>query len=124
MEDEPAFARRAFRAGVLAYVLKDAADADLVYAVRRAAAGQSYVNPRLGQLAAEPPAGRPDELSGRELDVLRMIALGHTNAEIAAQLYLSVRTVETHRSNIQRKLRLRSRADLARYALEHGLVAL
>lgn len=123
MQDEPAYARQALAAGVKGYVLKEAADAELVEAVRRAAAGDTYLNPRLGaRLAAEPPPGPPDGLSEREVEVLRMIALGHTNAEIADQLYLSVRTVETHRAHIQQKLRLATRADLVRYALDHGLV--
>jgi two-component system response regulator NreC len=125
MQDAPAFARRAFGAGALAYVLKEAAGDELVEAVRRAASGKTYLNPQLGaRLAAEPPEapGPPDDLSERELEVLRMIALGHTNAEIAEQLYLSIRTVESHRAHIQQKLRRSSRADLVRYALDHGLV--
>jgi two-component system response regulator NreC len=123
MQHEPAFAREALGAGALGYVLKDAADEELVEAVRRAAAGESYLNPRLGaRIAAEPPPGPPDDLSEREVDVLRMIALGHTNTEIAEQLYLSVRTVETHRAHIQQKLRRSSRAELVQYALERGLV--
>ncbi len=125
MQDEPAFARRALGAGALAYVLKEAADDELVEAVRRAAAGDTYLNPQLGaRMAAEPlqPAGPPDDLSEREVEVLRMIALGHTNAEIAEGLYLSIRTVESHRAHIQQKLRRSSRADLVRYALDHGLV--
>jgi two-component system response regulator NreC len=125
MQDEPAFARRALSAGALAYVLKEAADDELVTAVRRAAAGNTYLNPQLGaRLAAEPttPTGPPDDLSTREVEVLRMIALGHTNAEIAEHLYLSIRTVESHRAHIQQKLRRSSRADLVRYALDHGLV--
>lgn len=125
MQNEPAFARQALSAGALAYVLKEAADDELVEAVRRAAAGETYLNPQLGaRIAAEPPAptGPPDDLSEREVEVLRMIALGHTNAEIAEQLYLSIRTVESHRAHIQQKLRRSSRADLVRYALDHGLV--
>lgn len=123
MQAEPAYARQALSAGVLGYVLKDAADAELVEAVRRAAVGDSYLNPRLGaRVAAEPPVGPPDGLSERELEVLRMVALGHTNTEIADELYLSVRTVETHRAHIQQKLRLASRSELVRYALDHGLV--
>jgi two-component system response regulator NreC len=91
--------------------------------VRRAAVGDIYLNPRLGaRVAAEPPPGPPDGLSEREVDVLRMISLGYTNAEIAAQLYLSVRTVETHRAHIQQTLRLGSRAALVRYALDHKLI--
>jgi two-component system response regulator NreC len=123
MQNEPAYARKALSAGALGYVLKEAAESELVEAVRRAAAGDTYLNPRLGaRVAAEPPPGPPDGLSEREVEVLRMIALGHTNSEIAEQLYLSVRTVETHRAHIQQKLRLGSRADLVRYALSHGLV--
>jgi two-component system response regulator NreC len=123
MQDEPAYARQALTAGVLGYVLKDAADAELVEAVRRAAGGDSYLNPRLGaRLAAMPPPGPPGGLSEREVEVLRMIALGHTNSEIGKQLFLSVRTVETHRAHIQQKLRLESRSELVRYALDHGLI--
>jgi two-component system response regulator NreC len=123
MQNEPAYARQALSAGALGYVLKEAAESELVEAVRRAAAGDSFLNPRLGaKVAAEPPPGPPDGLSEREVEVLRMIALGYTNAEIAEQLYLSVRTVETHRAHIQQKLRLGSRAELVRYALEHHLV--
>jgi two-component system response regulator NreC len=124
MQDEPAYARQALSTGVLGYVLKDAADSELVEAIRRAAAGDTYLNPRLGaRVAAAPPPGPPDGLSEREVEVLRMIALGHTNAEIAKTLYLSVRTVETHRAHIQQKLRLTSRADLVRYALDHDLIS-
>jgi two-component system response regulator NreC len=124
MQEEPAFARHALGAGALGYVLKEAADDELVQAVRRAAAGETYMNPRLGaRLASEPPPGPPDDLSEREVDVLRLIALGHTNSEIAEQLFRSVRTVETHRAHIQQKLRLSSRAELVRYALERGLMS-
>jgi two-component system, NarL family, response regulator NreC len=122
MQQEPAFARQALGAGALGYVLKEAADEELVEAVHRAAVGESYLNPRLGaRIASEPPPGPPDDLSEREVGVLRLIALGHTNAEIAAQLYLSVRTVESHRANIQRKTQRGSRAELVAYAREHGL---
>ena len=125
MQDDPAFAREALRAGALAYVLKEAADVELVRAVRMAAEGRTYLHPELGaRLAAQPDAqtGPGDDLTGRELEVIRLIALGHTNAEIASQLYLSVRTVESHRANIQQKLDLSSRAELVRYALEHKLI--
>ena len=123
MQNEPAYARHALGAGALGYVLKEAAEAELVEAIRRAAAGDTYLNPRLGaRVAAEPPPGPPDGLSEREVEVLRMIALGHTNGEIAEELFLSVRTVETHRAHIQQKLRLGSRSELVRYALDHGLV--
>jgi two-component system response regulator NreC len=124
MQNEPAFARRALQAGVRGYVLKEAADAELVQAVRSAAAGDTYLQPALGaRLAAGADArGETDELSDRERDVLRLIALGHTNAEVAEKLYISIRTVESHRAHIQQKLRLSSRAELVRYALERGLV--
>lgn len=123
MQDEPAYARHALGAGALGYVLKEAAEAELVEAIQRAAAGDTYLNPRLGaRVAAEPPPGPPDGLSEREVEVLRMIALGHTNAEIADKLYLSVRTVETHRAHIQQKLRLGSRSELVRYAIDHRLI--
>ncbi len=124
MQPEPAFAREALGAGALGYVLKEAADEELVEAVRRAAMGESYLNPSLGaRIASEPPPGAPDDLSEREVDVLRLIALGHTNAEIAERLYLSVRTVETHRAHIQRKLQLSTRAELVHYAIERGLIS-
>jgi two-component system, NarL family, response regulator NreC len=125
MQEDPEFARRALRAGAAGYVLKEAADSELVEAIRRAAAGETYLTPSLGAaLAAAPPApaGPPDDLSEREVEVLRLIALGHTNAEIAGQLYLSVRTVESHRAHIQQKLRLSTRAELVRYALDRGLL--
>jgi len=123
MQNEPAYARQALGAGALGYVLKEAAEAELVEAIRRAAIGDTYLNPRLGaRVAAEPPPGPPDDLSEREVEVLRMVALGHTNTEIAERLFLSVRTVETHRAHIQQKLRIASRHELVRYALEHGLL--
>jgi two-component system response regulator NreC len=122
MQDDPEYAREALGGGAIGYVLKEAADTELVEAVRRASAGQGYLNPTLGARVASAPAGPPDDLSERELDVLRLIALGHTNAEIAEQLYLSVRTVETHRAHIQQKLRLSARSELVRYAIARGLV--
>jgi two-component system, NarL family, response regulator NreC len=124
MQQDPAFAREALRSGARGYVLKEAADAELVQAVRMATEGRTYLNPELGaRMAAEPPpSGPPDDLTERELEVLRLIALGHTNSEIASQLYLSVRTVESHRAHIQQKVRRSSRAELVRYALDHGLI--
>jgi len=123
MQQEAAFAREALGAGALGYVLKEAADEELVQAVRNAARGESYLNPRLGaRIASEPAPGPPDDLSPREVDVLRLIALGHTNTEIAQQLFLSVRTVETHRAHIQQKLDVSTRAELVGYALERGLI--
>jgi two-component system response regulator NreC len=124
MQEDPAFARAALRAGALGYVLKDAADDELMNAVLLAADGQTYLNPQLGgRLAAQPAEGTPpDNLSPRETEVLRLIALGHTNTEIAASLFLSVRTVESHRSHIQQKIGLTTRAELVGYARERGLL--
>ncbi|HEX3609912.1 MAG TPA: response regulator transcription factor [Solirubrobacterales bacterium] len=122
MQNEPAYARRALQAGVRGYVLKEAADAELVQAVRSAAIGDTYLQPALGARLAAGGDAQKDELSERERDVLRLIALGHTNAEVAEQLYISIRTVESHRAHIQQKLRLSSRAELVRYALERGMV--
>jgi two-component system, NarL family, response regulator NreC len=125
MQNDPAFARQALQAGARGYVLKEAADAELVQAVHAAAEGRTYLNPELGaRLAAAPPepAGPPDDLTDREVEILRLIALGHTNAEIGKQLYLSVRTVESHRAHIQQKIRRTTRAELVRYALDHELI--
>jgi two-component system, NarL family, response regulator NreC len=123
MQRDPGFARRALRDGALAYVLKESADEELVEAVRHAAAGDVYVARRLREASAGAASGAVDgELTLRELEVLRLIALGHTNVEIAGLLTLSVRTVESHRAHIQRKLGAQRRADLVRYALDHRLL--
>jgi DNA-binding NarL/FixJ family response regulator len=128
MQDDPSYVRQAFDAGASGYVLKEAVDAEVVAAVREVAAGNQYVNPALGArlVAAESEARRradADPLSDREREVLRLLALGHTNQEIAQMLYISVRTAETHRAHIMQKLGLHSRADLVRYALAHGLLS-
>jgi two-component system response regulator NreC len=125
MQNDPAFARDALRAGALGYVLKEAADGELVQAVRQAADGMTYLNPMLGARLAAEPAERtaaPDMLSAREVEVLRLIALGHTNGEIASRLFLSVRTIESHRAHIQRKTGRMTRADLVAYAQENDLL--
>jgi two-component system response regulator NreC len=125
MQDDPAFAREALRSGAVGYVLKEAADDELVQAVRNAAEGRTYLNPELGaRVAAEPPKpqGPPDDLSPREVEILKLIGLGHTNAEIAATLYLSVRTVESHRAHIQQKTGRTSRAELVAYARENAML--
>jgi two-component system, NarL family, response regulator NreC len=127
MQDDPRYVREAFAAGASGYVLKEAADAEVVAAVREVAKGGRYVNPELSArlVAAEAEAERhaeEDPLSDREREVLRLLALGHTNQEIAKQLYISVRTAETHRAHIMQKLRLSSRAELVRYALSRGLL--
>ncbi len=124
MQDDPSFARDALRAGALGYVLKESAESELVEAVRRAAQGLGYLNPGLGgQLATDAAVGSdaPDALSPRELEVLALLAEGHTNAEIAARLFLSPRTVESHRANIQSKTGRKTRAELVAYAREHQL---
>jgi two-component system, NarL family, response regulator NreC len=125
MQNDPELARAALRAGATGYVLKEAAETELIQAVRLAAQGRTYLNPELGaRLAAQAPtrSGPPDDLSPREVEVLRLIALGHTNSEIATQLFLSVRTVESHRAHIQQKTRRTSRAQLVSYAREHSLL--
>jgi two-component system response regulator NreC len=124
MQNSPGFVREALRAGALGYVTKEAADDELVEAVRLAARGEPYLHPKLGARLATEPAeeGPPDDLTEREVEVLRLIALGHTNAEIAGQLFLSVRTVESHRAHIQQKLQVSTRAELVQYAMKHGLV--
>jgi two-component system, NarL family, response regulator NreC len=127
MQDDPRYVREAFEAGASGYVLKEAADAEVVAAIREVAAGGRYVHPELGArlIAAESEERRraeEDPLSDREREVLRLLALGHTNQEIAKQLYISVRTAETHRAHIMQKLRLSSRAELVRYALAEGLL--
>lgn len=128
VHDDVAYLRRAFDAGARGYLVKDAADVELVLAVRSVASGDEYVHPSLGaallgpEAASARPSGPGGELSEREVDVLRMVALGHTNADIAAELFVSVRTVETHRAHVQQKLGLKARADLVRVARDFGLI--
>ena len=127
MQDEPRYVREAFEAGASGYVLKEAADSDLVAAIREIAGGGRYVHPELGArlIAAETEERKradEDPLSDREREVLRLLALGHTNQEIAKELFISVRTAETHRAHIMQKLGLASRAELVRYAMAQGLL--
>jgi DNA-binding NarL/FixJ family response regulator len=127
MQDDARYVREAFAAGASGYVLKEAADEEVVAAVREIANGGRYVHPALGarMVAAEAEAraaAEADPLSEREREVLRLLALGHTNQEIAKMLYISVRTAETHRAHIMQKLRLATRAELVGYALSHGLL--
>jgi two-component system response regulator NreC len=127
MQDEPSYVREAFAAGASGYVLKEAVDEEVVTAVREIAGGGSYVHPTLGARmvtadAAARAAADADPLSDREREVLRLLALGHTNQEIAKLLYISVRTAETHRAHIMQKLRLTTRAELVRHALAQGLL--
>ncbi len=128
MQDDPRYVREAFAQGANGYVLKEAADAEVVGAVREIAAGGEYVHPALGarMVAADAQAraaAAADPLSDREREVLRLLALGHTNQEIAQKLYISVRTAETHRAHIMQKLGLSTRAELVRHAIAHGLLA-
>jgi two-component system response regulator NreC len=128
MQDDPSYVREAFAAGASGYVLKEAVDEEVVSAVREIASGRRYVHPALGarMIAAEAEeraAAEANPLSDREREILRLLALGHTNQEIARQLFISVRTAESHRAHIMQKLRLSTRAELVRYALSHGLLA-
>jgi two-component system response regulator NreC len=119
MDDDPAFVQPAWSAGAAGYVLKEASRTELVRAVRTVAGGGTYLDPAIGGsvMGTSGPA-----LSERELEVLRLIALGYTNSEIAKQLFISARTVESHRANLQTKLGLTGRPELVRYALERGLI--
>jgi two-component system, NarL family, response regulator NreC len=128
MQDDPSYVRQAFAAGASGYVLKEAADDELLAAVREVAAGGRYVDPQLGARlaaadAAAAVASDDDPLTDREREVLRLLALGHTNQEIAEMLYLSVRTAETHRARIMQKLDLTTRAELVRHAIDRGLLS-
>jgi two-component system response regulator NreC len=123
MDENPVFAQRAFAAGALGFVAKDLADGELPQAVRAAARGEEFVSPRVAaRLDALNRSITDDALSPREVEVLRLIALGHTSVEIGRKLHLSPRTVETHRANVHRKLGLATRAELVRYSLRRGLL--
>jgi two-component system response regulator NreC len=120
MDDDPAFVQPAWAAGAAGYVLKEASRTELVRAIRTVGRGGRYLDPAIGGYALS----RADDevLTEREFEVLRLVALGYTNNEIAKRMYLSPRTVETHRANLQAKLRLNGRPELVRYALEHGVI--
>jgi two-component system response regulator NreC len=120
MEDDPAFVPPAWNAGAAGYVLKEASRTDLVRAIRTVARGGRYLDPAIGGWALT--SAEDVALTDRELEVLRLVALGHTNSEIASRMYISPRTVETHRANLQAKLGLSGRPELVRYALEHGVI--
>jgi two-component system response regulator NreC len=124
MQDDPGFAREAMQRGARGYVLKEADEADLLQAVRTVAAGATYLQPELGARLLTDSGAAPAAaaLTQREREVLRLLALGHTNAGAAERLHLSVRTVETHRANIQAKLGSTGRAELVRHALDRGLI--
>jgi two-component system, NarL family, response regulator NreC len=119
----PSSVRRAVSAGAAGYLPKNASDRELVTAIRRVAGGEGYVEPDLGaQLVA--PTGSPalEPLSERERDIVHLLALGYTNQEIGRKLYISVRTVDTHRAHIMHKLDLETRAELVMFALAHGVI--
>jgi len=123
MEDDPVFAQRVLTAGALGFVAKDLADVELVRAVRAAARGEEYVSPRVAARLDSLHRSLTDgKLTQREVEVLRLIALGHTSVEIARKLHLSPRTIETHRAHIHKKLGLATRAELVRYSLRRGLI--
>jgi two-component system, NarL family, response regulator NreC len=130
MNEDRAYLREAFAAGASGYVLKEAVDVELIGAVRAVAAGGRYLHPSLGAelVRAEEEAKRGPKtphgipLSAREVDVLRLVAAGYTNQEIADELYVSVRTVETHKTHIIQKTGLRARSELTRFASESGIV--
>ena len=129
MVDNPTDVQQCLAAGARGYLLKETAGSELVDAVRKVAGGEDYLQPSLGAALAkwkESPgrvkARAVDDLTPREREVLRLIALGHTNTEIATMLFVSVRTVENHRAGVMRKLGLRSRAELVRHAAEAGLI--
>jgi two-component system, NarL family, response regulator NreC len=124
MQDDPGYVRRAFASGASGYLLKEVAHSQLVSAVRCVAVGGEYLD---GQLAARLAVDRVGDalqdarpLSEREQEVLQLLALGHTNKEIAGRLAISVRTAETHRANVMQKLSLNTRAELVRHAIAIG----
>jgi len=119
----PESVRQAISAGARGYVPKRASDAELIEAIRRVAAGERYVDPDLGaQLVVADGVPALEPISDRERDVLHLLALGYTNQEIGKKLFISVRTVDTHRAHIMRKLRLGTRAELVLFALSTGLI--
>jgi len=130
MYDNEAYVLEALRSGAKAYVLKSSTSSDLVQAIRAAVAGRRYLSPPLSQQAikaytkktATTVLDSPQLLTTREQQVLQMAAEGFTNADIAARLSVSPRTVETHRTNLMNKLGLRTRTELIRYALRHGIL--
>ncbi|HXQ88620.1 MAG TPA: response regulator transcription factor [Solirubrobacterales bacterium] len=122
MQSDPRRARELLRAGASGYVLKQAAERQLTAAIRAAAEGGSYIDPELGGLVAQLGADPLEALGDRDRELLRLLALGHTNREIGEQLYLSVRAVEVNRAKLLDKLGLASRPDLVRFAIANGLV--
>ncbi|MGN6215948.1 MAG: response regulator [Solirubrobacterales bacterium] len=122
MQADPRRARDLLRAGASGYVLKQAAERQLTAAIRAAADGGSYIDPELGGEVAQLGADPLEELSERERELLRLLALGHTNREIGEKLYLSVRAVEVNRAKLLEKLGLETRPQLVRFAIANGVV--
>jgi DNA-binding NarL/FixJ family response regulator len=119
----PSSVRRALSAGAAGYLPKRSSDRDLVAAIRLVADGGGYVDPELGAKLVNPSGSAALEpLSERERDILHLLALGYTNQEIGKKLYISVRTVDTHRAHIMRKLELETRAELVMFALANGMI--
>jgi two-component system response regulator NreC len=122
MQSDPRRARELLQAGASGYVLKQAAERQLTAAIRAAADGGSYIDPELGGLVAQLGADPLEALGERDRELLRLLALGHTNREIGEQLFLSVRAVEVNRAKLLEKLGLESRPELVRFAIANGLV--
>jgi DNA-binding NarL/FixJ family response regulator len=119
----PSSVRRALSAGAAGYLPKRASDRELVTAIQRVVDGEGYVDPALGaRLVVSGRASALDALSERERDVVHLLALGYTNQEIGKQLCISVRTVDTHRAHVMRKLELETRAELVMFALAEGVI--
>jgi DNA-binding NarL/FixJ family response regulator len=122
-QTHPTYVRRAIGAGARGFVSKRSSDRELIEAIRRVAAGEQYVEPNLGaRLVVDDSSSELIALSERERDVLHLLALGYTNQEVGKRLYVSVRTVDSHRATIMRKLRLETRAELVLFALANGLI--
>jgi two-component system response regulator NreC len=133
MHEDEYYLQEFFRLGVRAYVLKKSTGTDVVQAIRAARKGEQYIDPALaglvissyvGRQPKKPRVGRIELMTPRELEVMTLLAYGHTNAEIAEKLCISERTVESHRTNIMTKLELKSRAELVRFAIDNGLLKL
>jgi two-component system response regulator NreC len=122
MQADPRRARDLFRAGAAGYVLKQAADRKLTEAIRVVAGGGSYIDPELGGALARLESDPLEELSEREIELLRLLALGHTNREIGERLFLSVRAIEVNRAKLLEKLGIESRPELVRFAIANGVV--
>jgi two-component system, NarL family, response regulator NreC len=122
MQSDPRLARELLRAGASGYVLKQAAERQLTAAIRAAAEGGSYIDPELGGQVAQLGADPVEALTERERELLRLLALGHTNREIGEKLFLSVRAVEVNRAKLLEKLELQTRPELVRFAIANGII--